>query len=173
MSPYVVNSLLWALVGLILGFFMGVLASDIHDIRRHMVVHSEPDPAPRRRRPFHPWRLFGVILVVMSVLSVGASAIQTTRLNRIIECQAAYNDAFAESIRIRADATVQERNYQRDLWLAFLRNAPRTPGENNPAGRDASIRALNSYLKALDDANKARQVAPIPDRNCTDTGVFR
>lgn len=169
---YVVNSLLWAAAGLGLGFVLGRQWRAIHDIRRQFVadpVAMAPKPPPRHRRP-KAEQVLGGILVILALLSVTGVAIQTERLNQLISCQAEYNRAFAESIRIRADATIDERNRTKNLWLAFLAHAPAKPGEQTPEGREASIRALNDYLAALDRANAARQIAPIPTNQCTQTG---
>lgn len=169
---YLLSSGLWCLAGLTLGFALGWVARNVYEIRRRVVdgLTSPAEPRPRRRqrrRWIYLERVLGVIIVIMSVVTVLLSTAQISRLNRVIDCQAQYNQAFAESIKIRADATVQERERQKELWLTFLRNAPKVPGEQTPESRLASINALNAYLAALDDANHARQVAPIPTTRCT------
>lgn len=147
MIEYLFSSALWGLAGFVLGMVAG------HAWKGDMLAES-------RRR------LIGVALVVVSIFGVTAVAIQTYRLGQAIECQADYNRAFASALAARTESARVERENERNLWLAFLANAPREPGQQNPEGRDASIKALNNYLAGLERGNRDRRESPLPTRKC-------
>ena len=67
------------------------------------------EPAPIERHRSRVERTFGVVLVVLSVLSVIGVGIQTYRLNHITSCQAAYNQRYTEALQQRSDAAATER----------------------------------------------------------------
>lgn len=112
-------------------------------------------------RPVHlrmsPQRWVGVILVVLSLMTIILVAVQTARLNSSTACQAAYNDAYTKSIQQRADAARNERKAQRELLQTFF-SGPTTPEQRRAA--------FEKYLASLDEADQQREAATIPTRRC-------
>lgn len=104
-----------------------------------------------------PQRLFGVVLVAMSVLSVIFVAVQTERVRAVTECQAEYNDAYTKSLVQRSNAARRERQAQRDFLTSFL-----TARLTEAQGRAV----FEKYLGSLDAADREREAAKIPVRRC-------
>lgn len=102
-------------------------------------------------------KAFGVILIALSVFSVIFVAIQTSRLSDVTECQAEYNEAYGNAIKARSNAARDERQAQRQLWLTVLNQ--QIPVEQKRA-------AFETYLKALDEADRVRDKAELPTRRC-------
>ncbi len=107
------------------------------------------------KKPFE--RVLGVILIVLSVASVIFVAVQTSRLSDVTECQAEYNEAYANAIHARYDAARAERASQRQLWLTVL---------NTQIPIEQKRQAFETYLKALDEADRVRDKAELPTRRC-------
>jgi hypothetical protein len=117
-------------------------------------------PEPRRSREWPPnavQRWAGVIIIALSLASVIAVAVQTTKLHDITACQAQYNDAYTRAIEARSLAARNERQAMRELLLTFL-GGPITP--------DQARAAMDLYLKKLDEADLVRDKAQIPSRKC-------
>lgn len=109
-------------------------------------------------------RVLGAILVIMALASVVLVAVQTYRLDRVITCQVAYNEAFAASLEMRAAAAAEERQAQRQLLQTLLRFRPT---DDSPERAQAREQALSDYIAGLNAADAARQSAPLPDQDCT------
>jgi predicted solute-binding protein len=102
-------------------------------------------------------RLLGVILIALSIASVVFIAIQTARLRDVTECQAGYNEAYGKAIQARANAAREERQAQRRLWTTVL---------NQQIPVEEKRKAFETYLKALDEADRVREAAALPNRKC-------
>lgn len=102
-------------------------------------------------------RAFGLILVLLSVITVALVAVQTIRLGDVTECQATYNETYAKAIKSRSEAARSERQAQRTLWVTVL--DPAVPVDDKRA-------AFGVYLKALDAADDVRDKADLPTRRC-------
>lgn len=156
---YVLSSLVWSVGGFAFGFAVGRGLRSLDSINRKtpMPDNNEPDSErPHRTRKPRTEQLFGVVLVVLAVLSVVGVGLQTWRLNEATTCQAAFNDAYTEALRKRTSAAATERNAQRELLLTML-NQP-TP--------DKARDALQTYLDSLARADQVRTDAQIPTRKC-------
>lgn len=132
-------------------------------------------------------RIVGILVLAMAVgLSVGGVLVgyqmnqQTKRLDQVIACQTAYNQAVAAALEERSASAAQERTRTQELveaeinmWLTLLRLAPQQPGGQTAEGRQKSIDALNGYLgraqeylRASRTAGEAREDNPLPTLNC-------
>lgn len=103
-------------------------------------------------------RWVGVFLIVLSVLTVSYSVVQTSRLGDVTECQAQYNEAYTAALKDRTKAAAKERRAQRDLLTTLLSGRPLTP--------DQARAEFNKYLGVLNDADHQRDSAPIPTNRC-------
>jgi hypothetical protein len=193
---YVINSLVWSLVGGLAGFKYGQLYRDNVEIKRRLsMVESElPDTpdAPAPVAPVRPprWKvllhepssrqLVGVVVIIMAVLTVISGAFYSHQRNAESNCQTAYFNAYTEALRSRDDLATRSRAgleayiaASNDLWLGFLKNAPVAGGQSTDAQRAASIAILNDYLAKsrasiadLQEVDRAKQVFPIPANTC-------
>lgn len=135
-----VTDLGWSLVGLVVGFLLGV------SVR---IAAADTNSAADRRE----WlaRIFGVALLTGAVVAGTQVYAAQRQLTQQAECEAAYIEEFNTALTARLEATENERIAQRRLLLGAL-----GPGNSDPAIRD--------YLAALEDLEQARRDNPLPPR---------
>lgn len=172
-TGYAVSSLVWITVGFIVGYLVG--------------SHLNGEDTVADARPRRDWRrwlrrnLLGVLTLLVVAASTALYAHQAAELSQVTQCQARYNQAVSEALERRSESAAAERSRSQELakaqqgmWLALLRNAPAQPGQQqDPRRRQASIAALNVYLRTLEDyqrasreAGAAREDNPLPALDC-------
>lgn len=133
-----VTDLGWSLVGLVVGFLLGVSVR-IAAVDTHIA-------ADRRE-----WlaRILGVAL--LTALTVAGTQVWATQrqLAQQAACETAYIEEFNAALQARLEATENERVAQRRLLLAAI-----GPGNSDPA--------IRQYLRALNDLEQARRNHPLP-----------
>lgn len=175
MTVYVVNSLAWALMGLLLGYLVGRSASHLEEVRSAMTPPTPPPadpdaPEPAARTTW--WARFpraatdgviGAVVVILAIVSVAVMAVSVSaqqtaieRAERSIACQTRFNEAYSAALTERTEAARVERAAQRDLLV--------NTRSGDPTALDA---AINRYLAQLAEADQRRAANPYPvDANC-------
>lgn len=152
---YALLSLFWTLAGLVCGYTLG--AAGCTDTRPSEVVMVDAPPPPWWRRHLIGSRIFGVVLVVLALLSVILGAAYVNRQSDIVTCQNEYNRAFASALAERNEAAGRERAGQRQLLDAAL-------GPNRD--RAALNEAYQQYRALLAGADAQRDANPLPVSAC-------
>ena len=159
MIEYALTNLLYAVVGGLVGFFIG----------RLVVAAVQPVPPPVQNevlpvgngKLISAQRVTGAVLILLAVASVTIGSIsnvrlnaQTDRLSRITECQSAYNRAYASGLQERVDAAARDREAQRRLLLSL---------RNPAADADAEVRL---FIEQNRLADVQRASSPLPFEQC-------
>ena len=156
-ASYVISNLLWSIAGLALGYvavlalvFAAGFVLGFHT-GRATVPRADSFPTGDQLMPRLRFdRIIGVVVIVLSLVSITAAAITIHRQSEQVACQTRFNQAFAASLEQRAEAATKEREAQRVL----LTGTYTTPEE----GAAARLQ----YLRALDDADDQRAASPLP-----------
>ncbi|MFE9742971.1 hypothetical protein [Streptomyces sp. NPDC006477] len=98
-------------------------------------------------------RLFGVVLVVLSVTTVGSTVYYTNEQREISECQAEFNDQFINQISERNKIASSDRESLADLVRSVI----------NSGSRAESRKALEKYLDTKDINDEERKKYPLPE----------
>jgi hypothetical protein len=168
MIGYVISSLLWAVGGLVVGFFLGRSGQvfPIIDPKRgpklpaHQPASDGSDGAVTDRRLHRLGgslrfdRVVGWVIIVMAVISVITVSYAVSRQQQAVTCQADYNAAFVAALNERSDAAAADRQAQRELLTGMV--IARDPA--------TSRTLIDAYLRKLDDADDQRDENPLPQR---------
>ena len=121
--------------------------------------HSKDVPA--EREPVDSLRLITLGLLAAMVLAVaglGAYLVTYVRDQRLTaECYATAFEELNASLLVSREAAKQDRGQLRTLITALTE-----PGSDQDAVRGA----LDNYVAALDEADRDRVAAPLPNRTC-------
>lgn len=191
---YVLNSLLWSIAGAVIGYRYGKMQMDVNEMKRRLQMSEssntpvDPPPldAPTKElrwglhRP-NVQQVVGVVVIVMSLVSVSVIFGYAHRLNSVSTCLSNYVSAYNEALKSRDEIANKSRTSLSgfiqsdvDLWLGILKNVPAQAGQQaTEAQRAASLVVLNNFLAksrdsiaSLDEVGKARHDFPIPDNTC-------
>jgi hypothetical protein len=195
---YVLNSLVWSVVGAGVGYRYGAMTRDINNMKRRLRMNETPGVEPieestptegRHRFSLHRpnvQQFIGAAVVIMAVISVITVTGYARRLNSVSSCLTNYVTAYNNVLRDRDNFAEQSRTNLRDyiqsdtvLWKAFLANVPSVVGQQpTQAQRDASITALQDHfvksdhsVAALDAVSAARAKFPLPENLCHDANA--
>jgi hypothetical protein len=135
---YAINSIAWSAAGLVIGVVIG----------RQVPVDTL---RPRRR---HRWwdRIIGPAVFVLALVTVVDSRIAQARQAEVTSCQADYNAAVVETIRLRGAAGDQDRNAVDSMVQAVV----------GARSREDVASALRGYIAARGDADRTRAAHPYP-----------
>lgn len=121
-------------------------------------LHGD-EPDARARAPVDALRAATLaVLTVFALLSAGQAVFLVTSVQdqrQVNECYQEQIDALTKWANAAVQAGRTDRQAQRELLLAQI---------NNIGGGDA---AIQRYLGQLDEADRTRQRAPVPEQNCT------
>ncbi len=113
------------------------------------------------RQTVDPLRVVTLALLALMVIAfIGGTVYQVIYVGSQRETAECYQEAFRElnaSLLVSRDAAKQDRAQLRTLILSFT-----DPG----ATREGTREALDRYVDALDDADRQRLAAPLPNRTC-------
>lgn len=170
---YLVHALGWSASGAVVGVLLdrGVLA--LQQIAR-ATTQEEPVAAPDQ--PAHGRKLqrqFGrsvvpAVLVVLAIVTAVTSVV-TARTNnaqdmetrRVVACQAAYANGFADALEARSTATTEAQNALDDLMATVGQLTTSNAGEAVET-RERFRAALAAYLGKRAEAKKQQQQNPYP-----------
>lgn len=130
------SSAAWGVLGLICGYVLGRMGVQVAE--------------QQKTRPLIGNNLLGALVVVLSIVTVTALSISTSRTEDQITCQTEFNQRFIGALQERVDASARERQAQRELLTS------------TPATRPEREQALRTYLQKLDEADQAREQNPYP-----------
>lgn len=99
----------------------------------------------------------GTALILLAVVSVVALTVFILRLDRTIDCHERYIDAFKTANLERAAAAAEDRDANRDLFVAAAQQA---------GNRQAQLEAFNEWLRRLEAADQRRSEHPLPTERC-------
>lgn len=155
---YVISSIVWAVAGLVVGFYLG-RAGRLAQTNPEVPVEPDPLPPTRRRRLTFE-QILGAAVVLLAVVSVVVMAVTLTRQQDAINeqrgavaCQAEFNARFASALRERTEAAASERRAMRNLLDVIL---------NPAASREERAGALTAYRDGLAAADSQRAASPLP-----------
>lgn len=161
---YILQSLPWALAGLLTGFFMGRSTTVVEAIadavqegdgaNEEGVAMSGSTKSLRRR--IDSVHVIGAIVVVLGVFTAVQSYVQGHATERLTVCTQAYSNGFADAIEQRSKASAEAQDAL-DEFLSAVSAA--TPTQQ---GRDLVRDALAQYLSKRADAKKAQSENPFP-----------
>lgn len=97
-------------------------------------------------------RFFALMMLILSVVTLGSSAYYTVQQRQVTECQAKFNDQFIRQIN--------ERNHIGDSDRESL--AKLVKGVINAREPSSSRKALEEYLKTKDENDADREQHPLP-----------
>lgn len=164
---YVVPSLAWGLGGLVIGYWLGTMTREVHELREALVAeqdahyetrHGSPPDGDRRsghdrRRGSRMNYLIGAVLIVLAVGSVTFTALESQERNRVTECQSNYNLAFSRALNERVKAAQKDR--------AAIRELVQTVAQSRSDG-GAIDAAFQRFLDATAEADGIRRNNPTP-----------
>lgn len=157
MIAYIVHSLLWSITGFVVGWFAGRLGRDVHTLKETVMPEH---PRPWYRRRISRDALFGIVIVVLAVLTVASSVLATWQLSAATQCQEQFNNQYRAALEVRSDAAARVRAAQR----TFIQAISERPADPQQAALQRQA-AISTYLAALDDADRRAGENPIPDVN--------
>jgi hypothetical protein len=128
MSEWLTSSALWSVLGFFAGYGVGSMGKRLNLNPR--VIE----------------RLFGLILVVLTVLSF-------TAVYRFTSCQTQQNEGFRQALQARAHAQRVETDAQRQLLMDTLHGQFRAE-------------TIHRYLAALASLDRARDEHPLVNQGC-------
>lgn len=163
MITYTISSILWALGGLVVGFYLGRSGQSSTTVNRTGGIAVATDQSEtvtveatvqRFRDTLTFDRIVGWVIVVLAVVSVITVSYSVNRQQQSIECQANYNARFVVALNERSDAASADRQAQKDLLTGMF------------TARDETTRRalVEAYLQKLNDADNKRDDNPLPQR---------
>lgn len=180
---WLLSNVAWGLGGLALGYFLGSIGREVHELRETLVTENEPTPTPppahdRRngggdRRQSRSNAILGIVMVLLAVVSVTVAAVAVSeredRLDRIetqVDCEADYLVEYAVAINERTDAVIADRHAIRALIETTAELQTLGLPERERQRRFQA--AVQVFLEASSEADKTRAQAPlpIPPRDC-------
>ena len=154
---YILVSIPWAAIGLLVGFFVGrstVAVDAIADAVQEGDRMSESHPDGRSR--FSGIHLIGLLVVALGIFTAVQSYVQGRATERLAMCQQAYSNGFADALDARSEATAAAQTALDDLLTTVASITP------TPDGREKFRAALTEYLEKRGAAKKAQQEHPYP-----------
>lgn len=155
MIGYAISSILWALCGLVVGFFLGRSGQTTPTSNPPRGAELSTDSNTRGFLGSLRFdRIVGWVIIVMAVVSVITVSYTVSRQQDVVTCQADYNMAFVAALKERNEAAATDRQAQRELLTGMV------------TARDAATSRLliDTYLRALDQADNRRDESPLPER---------
>lgn len=155
---YVLASAVWSVMGFTVGYFLGHMEREVHAIRQAVApdengeMPAGDDPANHDAVTKHLRRVlrtFGLLLLLLALLSVGQMAVTSLQAREAAACQNTINRA------LRADQLQRTQSVTQD-WADLRRFLIEV---ENGIGSNAEVRAavvdLNEILRERETARAA------------------
>ena len=158
--------LAWSLAGFLLGYLLGRAGREIHEVKEAVVTDTQC-PTESRRRPgvfgFVQTQWFGAILIILAVATVSVSGYTLNKQGRLLDCQTAYNIAYADALKERTMAAGTDRQATRDM-VGTIAGIEAVPAEQR---RGVYQSALTKFLTTTANADAQRNRNPLPSARCS------
>lgn len=166
---YIVQSVPWALAGLVVGCLIGrstVAVETIADaVQEGDPVPDIDAPKPKRRKRFRLTsnHVIGVVLLVLGGFTIAQSYVQNAATERqslaterLAICTQAYSDGFADAIEERSKASTDAQNALDEFMFSLAQATP------TQEGRDRARAAFTAYIDKRAAAKRAQAEHPYP-----------
>lgn len=160
----------WSLLGLFVGFVLGRITREVHEV--HEVVAPLDERLPVIESPPHPYRRSGdrtrrrdkmlaLALILLAIGSVATAALAVDRRSALAECQTDYNARVILSIKARQLANDVDRTAIVDLvrTVANVQSSGLPPAVD----RERTNMALRHYLDTSAASDAIRRSRPLPE----------
>lgn len=157
----VLASAAYSLAGFLVGFGLGRVSRDVHDIKESVV--TEPTRLVRRdphQHGFWRWtdnRVLGLGLLALSILTLVFAFIGSQKLTNQAQCQSEFNVRFGLAYQARAASADGDRNALNNLMLSIAGEPP------TPQGRAKARAAFEHYIAQIKTSDATRRAHPLPD----------
>lgn len=164
---YLVASVPWTAVGLLVGYLAGRGVRDLDRIAEAvtpedgMPVHTT---RPKWLRRFTSNVIIGITVVILGIATAVQGYVQNEATRRIADCTRGYSNGFADAIDARSAASAAEREALVQ-WMRTLDEllTKASPGGDPAAARQRFAAATSEYLKKQDDLRLKQQDNPFPE----------
>jgi hypothetical protein len=159
---YVLQSLIWSFGGFVGGFYAAKLKFDVDEIKEAAVPdkdESTRDPTHRREERLAVPRWVGILIILLSLFTVGQAWYFAARDRDVSECQSRTNQEFQAALAARNTIADEDRRVLDKLVTDITRST----------SPEQSRKALETYVaaRAANDAKRAKN--PLPGiSNCED-----
>jgi hypothetical protein len=148
----VVAGLLYSGAGFVLGFAIGRVTREVHEIKETVVPETFVTRDEDGVRHTHATKL-GVVVIVLSLLTVLGATFTGLQAKAQADCQSAYNARFFEAFQARAKANDGDRKALNTMLLAL----------GDPSlTRDQRTKVFNDYLASIRASDADRRAHPLP-----------
>lgn len=161
---YLVGSVIWSLFGFAAGYMFAELTRKIDTIKETVVdevktvEYTGPDRRARGRRfrrvdTFVTGRWFGIIIIMLSLLTVVQTAVITDRQRQLNRCLADYNAAVVRTQQARAEIADKDRRALVVMVTSVL------------GGKTSAqvTKALDTYVETIAKNDAERTANPLPE----------
>lgn len=171
------DRLSWLLLGMAIGFVLGVIVTRLRVIEKKVDVvgdHIKKHTNDERGFMRHPVVADVLYFLVLLIVVWGAFSAQKAtneaqsaqrQLQRTVECIREYNTHLGESLSTRDSAIKAGTQSEIELWTKYAKLyalAKRDPSKI-PQAQEALNRAIMSHRDALTETQTTRERNPYPD----------
>jgi urease accessory protein UreF len=148
--------------GFVVGFLLGRMSRDTHDIAVTMDQGEFVDERKRRRRPTYQ-SVMGVVVVLLGLATAVQGIYQDSATRRVANCTRAYANGFADAIDARSEASAASQNAL-DGWMTTLDEllTRATPETDTAAARERFRLSTAEYLSKRAEFKKQQAEHPLP-----------
>lgn len=165
---YAAQSAGWVTAGFLGGWLAGRAGRDLHTLAEAVetaetgdttVGEDPPSPPPRHRRRPRPEWVIGVVVLLLAITTVAQGIVESVAARRIVACQTAYVNAFADALdaRTQASTDAQDALDQLVTTIGGTFTSPPSPGRGQ-----AVQKAITDYLASRDRVKRQQRAHPYP-----------
>lgn len=154
MMEYTINSILWAIGGFVLGYWVCSMRQEIKQVKDAVMRRRQKD----EEGSFNGNRMLAIGLIVLALFIAALTAGTSIQRNNETECQADFNvrtiealNRFNDALRERSQIAAEDRMILRRTVVGILQR----PQE--------SQQTLQRYVRVTNRNQQTRQETPLPD----------
>lgn len=154
---YVVASLGWSLLGFATGWLAASLRTDVSAIKETVLHEPHEENHERLHLPSvdRATRLLGIVVALLAVVTVVQGVVAQRRIADVAECQAEYNDRFAEALQVRSQLADEDREALHNMLLAVY--------EQRHDSRAERYRTFQQWVETTQANERERADHPVPE----------
>lgn len=162
---YVFQSAAWSIAGFVVGRFSVRLKREVDEIKEAAVSDETASDLPKRRtstdHPLSVPRWVGVVVIVLSLFTVGQAWYFARQNRETSDCQVATIKEFQKALTTRTDVATEDRRVIDKLVLDVTQATT----------REQSRAALEAYVAARKANDIERAKSPLPEiKDCKERG---